>query len=99
MRDAVRWHLIEIVPGQYDWSSLDSQLAAAERGNMQVIWDLMHYGWPDDIDVWTPALVDRFARFATAAANYIAQRTPGAPMFAPVNEISFLAWAGGDADI
>ena len=97
VRDAVRWHLIEIVPGQYDWSSLDSQLAAAERGNMQVIWDLMHYGWPDDIDVWTPALVDRFARFATAAANYIAQRTPGAPMFAPVNEISFLAWAGGDA--
>ena len=97
VRDTVRWHLIETLPGQYDWSSLDPQLAAAEHGGTQVVWDLMHYGWPDDIDVWTPALVDRFAQFATAAAERIAKRTPGTPMFAPVNEISFLAWAGGDA--
>src|SRR3954452_17599949 len=30
-----------------------------------------HYGWPDDIDVWSPAFVDRFAAFARALARVV----------------------------
>ena len=100
VRDGVRWHLIESSPGRYEWSSLDEQLDAAWRsgpGGTQVIWDLLHYGWPDDLDVWGPEFVPRFARFATATAVRIAARTDGRPFFCPVNEISFLAWGGGDA--
>ena len=97
VRDGLRWHLIETSPGVYDWSSLERQLAASEATGTQVIWDLLHYGWPDDIDIWTPAFVDRFAAFAGAAARVIGPRTDGAPCYAPVNEISFWAWGGGDA--
>ena len=98
VRDGLRWHLIERTPGRYDWSSLDVQLAAARATGTEVIWDLLHYGWPDDLDIWTPAFVTRFAAFAKAAANYIGPAPPGAVRFyAPVNEISFLAWGGGDA--
>ena len=44
-------------------------LEAARAAGVQVVWDLCHYGWPDDLDVFSPAFVERFARFAGAAAR------------------------------
>ena len=72
-------------------------LRAAEAEGAEVIWDLLHYGWPDDLDIWTPGFVDRFAAFARAAAAHFRETTDAVPFWCPVNEISFLAWAGGDA--
>jgi beta-glucosidase/6-phospho-beta-glucosidase/beta-galactosidase len=95
-RDGVRWHLIETKPGRYDWSSLLPLLRAAEAQNVQVIWDLCHYGWPDWLDVWSAAFPRRFARFATAFAALHMQETGRPPQVCPVNEISFLSWAGGE---
>ncbi|MCW6507482.1 glycosyltransferase family 4 protein [Lichenifustis flavocetrariae] len=97
VRDGLRWHRIETAPGRYDWSSFLPMLRAARETGTQVIWDLLHYGWPDDIDIWRPAFVDRFARFAAAAARVVREETGGVPFYAPVNEISFFAWGGGDA--
>lgn len=98
IRDGLRWHLIEQEPGRYKWSSLEAQLSAARAASSEVIWDLLHYGWPDDLDIWSPAFVPRFAAFATAAARHIGPAGPGERRFyAPVNEISFFAWGGGDA--
>lgn len=97
VRDGIRWHLIEKSPGSYDWSSLDPMLRAAQASGTQVVWDLMHYGWPDDIDIWRPDFVDRFARFARATARHIRDSSDGIPFFCPVNEVSFSAWGGGDA--
>ncbi len=98
VRDGLRWHLIERQPGRYDWSSLDAQLAAAKQVGTEVIWDLLHYGWPDDIDIWRPEFVARFAAFAAAAARHIGPAPAGERRFyAPVNEVSFFAWGGGDA--
>ncbi len=66
-RDGVRWHLIEPgAPGRYDWSSLLPMLRAAEAAGIQVAWDLCHYGWPDRLDVFSAAFVDRLARYAGA---------------------------------
>lgn len=95
-RDGLRWHLIEGTPERYDWSSFLPMLQAAQRQGMQVIWDLCHYGWPDDIDIWRPQFVERFARYAAAAAQLIKDETDAVPFYAPLNEISFWAWAGGD---
>ena len=97
VRDGLRWHIIETTPGTYDWSSLHHQLEAARATNTQVIWDLLHYGWPDDIDIWRPDFVNRFAAFAAAASTVIAAHTQGPCFYAPVNEISFFSWGGGDA--
>lgn len=95
-RDGVRWHLVERQPGRHDLSSFRPMAAAAVRAGAQVIWDLMHYGWPDDIDIWAPAFVDRFAAFARAAATTWRETTDEVPFWCPVNEISFLSWGGGD---
>jgi beta-glucosidase/6-phospho-beta-glucosidase/beta-galactosidase len=60
-----------------------------------VIWDLCHWGWPDDLDIWSPAFIDRLARFAGAAARVVRDETDAVPFYVPVNEISFWSWAGG----
>jgi hypothetical protein len=95
-RDGVRWHLIETSPGQYDWSAVLPLLHAAEAAGVQVVWDLCHYGWPDDLDVFSSAFVERFGRYAAAFARLHLDVTGRPAMVCPVNEISFLAWAGGD---
>lgn len=96
-RDAARWHLIEPAPGRYDFASLTPMVTAARDSGTQIVWDLLHYGWPDDLDIWSPAFVDRFAGFARAVGRHIRDLTDAAPFWCPVNEISFLSWAGGDA--
>src|SRR6059058_3699815 len=95
VRDAVRWHLIETSPHWFDWSSVIPMLHAARGCGTQVIWDLCHYGWPDDIDIWSSAFVDRFARFAAAAAKLIRDESEGTRFYCVVNEMAFWAWAGG----
>lgn len=97
VRDGLRWHEIEREPGRYDWSSLERQRAGAAASGTEVIWDLLHYGWPDDIDIWSTHFVERFAEFAAAAARHIGPGPVGQRRFyAPVNEISFFSWGGGD---
>lgn len=98
-RDGVRWHLVEATPGKYDFSSLTPMLRAAREAGMQVIWDLWHYGWPDGLDIWSPAFVDRLAGFARAFAEVASRESPSAPYVAPINEISFFSWAGGEGGI
>lgn len=92
VRDGVRWHLLEPEDGGWVPDSLLSQLAGARSVGAQVVWDLLHYGWPDHVDVWAPDFPARFAEFATRVARLVG---PGG-FYAPVNEISFLAWAGGE---
>jgi beta-glucosidase/6-phospho-beta-glucosidase/beta-galactosidase len=96
VRDGLRWHLIEVAPGRFDWSSFVPMLHAARKVGTQVIWDLCHYGWPDDLDIWSAAFVDRFASFAGASARLVRDEVDEAPIYCPINEMSFWAWAGGD---
>jgi len=95
-RDGLRWCRIETAPGRYDWSSFLPMLRASRDAGLQVVWDLCHYGWPDDIDIWSAAFVERFGRFAGAAAKVIRQETGAHPFVCPINEISFWAWAGAE---
>ncbi len=95
-RDGLRWHLIEPRPGRYDWSSFVPMLRAARDTGMPVIWDLLHYGIPDGLDIFSPRFVTRFAGFAREVARVIAAETDTPPSIIPINEISFWAFAGGD---
>src|SRR5262245_39706570 len=94
-RDGIRWYQVDR-GGRYDFGELRPRLAAARQNGVRVIWDLCHYGWPDDLDVWSPDFVRRLARFARAAAAVVAAETAGPAWYAPVNEISFWSWAGGE---
>jgi beta-glucosidase/6-phospho-beta-glucosidase/beta-galactosidase len=95
VRDGVRWPSVEH-GGSYDFSSFVPMLQAALAEQVQVIWTLCHYGWPDDLDVFSAAWVDRFARYCGAVARVVADHTDQVPIYSPINEISFLCWAAGD---
>ena len=97
-RDGLRWHLIETAAGHYDWSSVLPMLRAAEATGTQILWDLCHYGWPDDLDPFSGAFPERLARFSAAFARLHLEETGRAPFVCPVNEISFLAFAGGEME-
>ena len=98
IRTGARWHLIEDVPGQFNFASLKVILDAAEATGTEVLLDLLHFGWPDDLDVLSASFAERFRRFTHAVAKFL--RGTGyrcCSGIAPVNEISFLSWAGGEA--
>jgi beta-glucosidase/6-phospho-beta-glucosidase/beta-galactosidase len=96
VREGIRWHLIERAPYRYEFESVLPMVRAARDAGMQVMWDLCHFGWPDDLDILGADFVPRFARLARAFAVLLAGETDTTPLIAPINEISFVAWAAGD---
>lgn len=96
VREGLRWHLIESTPGRFDFSSADPVFRAAKETGTEVIWDLWHYGWPDHLEIFSANFVKHFAVFARAAATRLSENWE-APFVCPVNEISFFAFAGGEA--
>ena len=95
VRDAVRWPFVER-NGRFDFSSLAPMVVAAERHRMQVMWTLLHYGVPDDVDMFSPEFPERFARFSAETAKFIQSHSRRLPFYTPVNEISFFSWAAGE---
>ena len=91
-RDGLRWPAVDR-GGAYDLSSWLPIVKAARQAGVQVIWTLCHYGWPDDLDVFSAAFVDRLAKLAGTACRVLRETSDEVPMFTPVNEISFLCWA------
>lgn len=95
-RDGLRWHLIEREPRRYDFSSLQNQVRAARKTGIQIIWDFFHYGYPDDLDIFSPEFVERFASFSAAAAAFLSSEINQTLFICPVNEISFFSWIAGE---
>ena len=98
-RDGLRWHLIEVEPFRYDFSSLRQQVLAARSTGIQLIWDYFHYGYPDDLEILSEEFIQRFAAFSSAVTRYLVEEISDELLFCPVNEISFFSWAAGTAGI
>jgi hypothetical protein len=96
IRESLRWHMIETVPGRYDWSSAQRQLDAARANGLSVAWGLCHWGVPDHHDVMAPCWPSRLAAFAFAAAERLRAEGADIAAWVPVNEMAFWAWAGGE---
>ena len=95
-REGIPWPFVDRGDGNYDFSPVDPLLDAMNACRIVPIWDLCHYGYPDDLDPFDADFVDRFARYCRAAAEYVVPRTRGPHFFTPINEITFFAFAGGD---
>jgi hypothetical protein len=95
-REGASWVRCEPRPGQFDFSSLLTRLHAGKSQGVDIIWDLMHFGWPDDVDVFGASFPRVFARYAAALARFLCNEGVLHGSFSPINEISFLAWAAGD---
>jgi beta-glucosidase/6-phospho-beta-glucosidase/beta-galactosidase len=94
-REGVPWPLID-KGGECDFTMMKPLIAALRRSRVVPIWDLCHYGYPDDVDPFAPDFATRFADYARKAAVHLAGQTPGPSFFTPINEISFFADMGGN---
>lgn len=96
-REGLRWHLIERQPERYDFSSVASILNAARETGVQILWDLFHYGFPDDVNPFSTDFTYRFAQFAYEFAEFLKSETgEKTPYICPFNEISFFTYAAGE---
>ena len=97
VREGIRWAHIEKTPYQYDFSTVQAMLAAGQRQGIQQVWDLCHFGYPDDLTPLHPMFARRFAALCRAfVAFYRSQRPDGVLIVTPINEVSFISWLGGD---
>ncbi|ACB76901.1 hypothetical protein [Opitutus terrae] len=94
-REAIRWPLVDR-GGRYDFSSVRPFVDASRKYQIDVIWDLFHYGYPSDLDLFSDEFVRRFADYCHAAARFVCAHQEGTCYFTPVNEPSYFAWAAGE---
>lgn len=91
VRESAGWRLSEM--GQtYDFSAVMSRMQAARENDIQISWTLCHYGWPEDISLFSPDFVPRFSAFCGEIARLLAPHYSEPPIYSPINEISFLSW-------
>ena len=94
-REGIAWPVVD-KKGVYDFSSIDPMIAAMNEQKIIPIWDLCHYGYPDDLDPFTDVFTERFAAYCKAAAEYVIPKLNGPYLFTPINEITFFSFCGGE---
>lgn len=98
VRESVRWPVIDH-GGKYDFRSLVHIIDACNRTGMEPIFDLFHFGYPEDLDPFSGEFVKRFADYCFSTALIVAGRLDGSVTFSPVSEPSYFAWAAGEAEL
>jgi len=98
VREGIRWPLIDR-RGSYDLRQVKEVIRHARAERMDVIFDLFHYGFPDDVNLFADSAAERFSDYCRAVARCIASNFDGPFYFTPVNEPSFFAWAGGEVGL
>lgn len=100
VRESAGWrHLHE--RGEAGWRAIEAQARCAAAHGIQVIWTLMHYGWPAGLDPFErpDEFVDAFAAHCARLVGRLAAIEGPRPAYQPVNEISFLAWAASSTGL
>lgn len=96
VREGICWSAVETAPGVFDFSEVHNRMIAAEKFGIQQIWDLIHFGYPDDIFPTHPLFCKRFVQLCKAFALFHKEHSKLPLFVVPVNEISFLSWHSGD---
>jgi glycosyltransferase involved in cell wall biosynthesis len=91
VRESLGWRLTE-ADGRREFTRMHVLQSAARRHGLQIVWTLWHYGVPPEVDLFDDRLIERFADFAAACGREFLHLTDEAPVWTPINEISFMAW-------
>ncbi|MBG9377209.1 amine oxidase [Panacibacter sp. DH6] len=97
VREGIRWSQVEKKPYNYDWSAVEKMIIHAKANNIQLVWDICHFGFPDDLTPLHPMFERRFAALCKAfAVFYRSVDAESVLIVTPINEVSFLSWLGGE---
>ena len=97
VREGIRWSQVERIPYQYDFSAVRIMLQKAREHGIQQVWDICHFGYPDDLTPLHPHFTSRFVGICRAFVSLFLDERPGEILIVtPINEVSFISWLGGD---
>jgi beta-glucosidase/6-phospho-beta-glucosidase/beta-galactosidase len=97
VREGIRWSVVELAPYHYDFSSVLEMMKAGKEYDVQQIWDICHFGFPDDLSPLHPHFSARFVSLCKAFVEFYCENNPGQVLWVtPINEVSFLSWLGGE---
>lgn len=96
VREGICWSAVESSAGVFDFAEVLNRMKAAEKLGIQIIWDLIHFGYPDGIYPTHPLFCQRFEKLCDAFARFHKEHTKQELFVVPINEISFLSWHSGD---
>src|SRR3712207_7080160 len=61
--------------GSFDFSLIEPVSRAMSDHGIVPIWDLFHYGYPDDVDPFGEGFVPRFSRYCASVAEHLVSRS------------------------
>jgi beta-glucosidase/6-phospho-beta-glucosidase/beta-galactosidase len=97
VREGIRWTAVEKTPFNYNFKDVENIITCAAENDIQVVWDLCHFGFPDDLTPFHPMFSKRFAELCRAFIRFYRSINRNETIIVtPFNEVSFLAWLGGE---
>jgi hypothetical protein len=97
VREGIRWSHIEKRPYTYDWKVVVRMMETGRIQGIQQVWDLCHFGYPDDLTPLHPMFARRFAALCRSFCKLFRSIDSKSPLIVtPMNEVSFISWLGGD---
>ena len=97
VREGIRWNKVEQRPYDYDFSTVGKMINAGKVKQIQQIWDICHFGYPDDLSPLHPHFERRFVSLCEAFVRFYRKVSPeGLLIVTPINEVGFISWLGGD---
>ena len=97
VREGIRWSAVEKRPYEYDWEEVERVIKSSRAKNIQVVWDICHFGYPDDMTPLHPMFARRFSHLCREFVITYRNLVPdGHLIITPINEVSFISWLGGD---
>ncbi|MCR5868631.1 glycosyltransferase [Aquincola sp. J276] len=99
VRESIGWRLAEPETGRFALERAVQVAETARRHGVQVLWTVMHYGTPADVSLFDDSIVQRLPLFAAEVARVLAPLCDEPPVYTPINEIGFLAWAVSETNL
>jgi hypothetical protein len=97
VREGIRWSQVETSPYCYNWNGVEEMITAAKRYGIQQVWDICHFGFPDDLTPLHPMFARRFASLCAAFVVFFRSKDRASELIVtPINEVGFLSWFGGE---
>lgn len=98
VREGIRWSFVEVRPYQYDWTVVEKMIRCGIKHNIQQIWDICHFGFPDGLSPLDGDFTPRLVSICKAFVQLYRSIAPHQELIiTPINEVSFLSWLGGEA--
>lgn len=97
VREGIQWSKVEKTPYNYDFSTVSLMIEAGKKAGIQQIWDICHFGFPDDLTPLHPHFKKRFVSVCEAFVSFHHKYAPDLQLIVtPINEVGFISWLGGD---